>query len=157
PIDPSSQLRQVQERAPVTRVRMHDGRQAWLVTRYEDVRQLLGDRNFGTQYPGVLPSSDPDDPMSGFMFLKDPPEDTWLRRNVSRAFTERRIAGLKTSATALAECLVGTMVADGSTADLQAAYAYPLPIGVISELLGVPDAGRDTFRRWSDIVLLTSG
>lgn len=157
PVDPSPQLQQVRERAPVARVRMRDGREAWLVTRYEDVRQLLSDRNLGTQYPGVLPSGDPDDPMSGFMFLKDPPEHTWLRRNVSRAFTERRIAGLKAYATDLAQRLVRVMIADGEAADLQAAYAYPLPIGVISELLGVPDAGRDTFRRWSDIVLLTAG
>src|SRR5918999_3742000 len=135
-IDPAPELGRVRDRTPMARVKMRDGRDAWLITRYEDVKQLLGDPNFGTQYPGMMPSSDPEDPMSGFMFLKDPPEHTRLRRNVSKAFTERRIAGLKPVATELAERLVNAMVSDGDTADLQTAYAYPLPIGVISELLG---------------------
>ncbi|MBN9743452.1 cytochrome P450 [Amycolatopsis sp. A1MSW2902] len=100
---------------------------------------------------------DPDDPIAAFMFLTDPPEHTRLRRQVSRAFTERRIAGLREYATSTAQDLVRSMLAVGDGADLQSAFAYPLPIAVISELLGIPDAGRDKFRRWADIVLRSAG
>lgn len=157
PIEPSPELRQVQERTALTRVTMPDRREAWLATRYEDVKRLLGDRDFGTQYPGVAPTAHQEDPMSGFMFLKDPPEHTRLRKNVSKAFTERRIAALRDYASDFASTLVGAMLDAGDGADLQDAYAYPLPIGIISELLGIPDPGRETFRRWSDIVLRPAG
>lgn len=156
PIDPSPELARVRAEAPVEKVRLRAGGEAWLVTGYEEVKRLLGDPAFGTQFPGAMPSDDPDDLSGGFLFLKDPPEHTRLRRSVSRAFTARRVADLRERARGVAERLVAQMRHAGPVADLQDAFSFPLPIAVISELLGVPDADRERFRRWSDIVLRTT-
>lgn len=157
-IEPSPELARLREAAPIQKVRTAGGGEAWLVTRYHDVRALLGHPAFGTQYPGSIPTADDEDDLaSGFMFLKDPPDHTRLRRSVTRSFTARRIAGLREHAQGIADGLVETMLAKGPVLDLPAEFAYPLPIGIISELLGIPDADRGRFRRWSDIVLRSVG
>ncbi|MEU0885787.1 cytochrome P450 [Lentzea sp. NPDC005914] len=156
-IDPSPVLAELREAAPIHRVRLATGGEAWLVTRYDDVRALLGSPDFGTQYPGTMPVADAGNLAAGFMFLKDPPEHTRLRRSVSKAFTARRIAELRDRAEAVATGLVETMLTEGPVVDVQEAFAYPLPIAIISELLGIPDADRGRFRRWADVVLRSVG
>ncbi len=156
-IEPPPALAGLREAAPVHRVRMAGGGDAWLVTRYQDVRELLGNPAFGTGYPGSMPAADADNLAAGFMFLKDPPEHTRLRRSVSRAFTARRIVELRERAQAVASELVTAMLAEGPVVDVQQEFAYPLPIAVISELLGIPHADRGRFRRWADIVLRSVG
>ncbi|HET6291274.1 MAG TPA: cytochrome P450 [Amycolatopsis sp.] len=156
-IDPAPALARLREAAPIHKVRTADGGEAWLVTRYQDVRAVLSDPAFGTGYPGVLPTADEDNLAAGFLFLKDPPEHTRLRRSVSRAFTARRIAELREQALEVADGLVTAMLAKGGVVDLQEEFAYPLPISIISELLGVRAADRGRFRRWADIVLRAVG
>src|SRR5215471_11397158 len=152
-IDPSPSLARLREAGPIQRVRTADGGQAWLITRYADVRVVLSHPAFGTQYPGVIPTADEDNLAAGFMFLKDPPEHTRLRRSVSKAFTARRIADLRGRAQSVADDLVTTMLAKEGTVDVQEDFAYPLPIAIISELLGIPQIDRRRFRHWADIVL----
>ncbi|QUQ65279.1 cytochrome P450 [Kutzneria sp. CA-103260] len=152
-IDPPQALAELRASAPIHKVQLAGGGEAWLVTRHADVRALLGNPAFGTQYPGSMPATDDSNLAAGFMFLKDPPEHTRLRKSVSRAFTTRRIAELREHAEAVASDLVTTMLADGPEVDLQESYAYPLPIAVISELLGIPAADRVRFRGWADVVL----
>jgi cytochrome P450 len=154
-IDPSPELARLRAAAPIHKVRTAGGGEAWLVTRYQDVRTVLGHPAFGTQYPGVMPTADEDNLAAGFMFLKDPPDHTRLRRSVARAFTARRIAGLRERAQEISADLVGTMLANGPVVDLREEFAYPLPIAIISELLGVPALDRDRFRGWADMVLGT--
>lgn len=156
-IDPSPSLARLREAAPIHKVRLAGGGEAWLVTRYQDVRVLLGHPAFGTSYPGSIPAADAENLAFGFMFLKDPPEHTRLRRSVTRAFTARRIAGLRERAQEVADGLVTAMLAKGGVVDLQEEFAYPLPIAIISELLGIPDADRGRFRGWADIVLRSVG
>ncbi|MEO6081680.1 MAG: cytochrome P450 [Umezawaea sp.] len=156
-IEPGEGLAQLRAAGPVHRVATAHGGTAWLVTRYDDVRALLNDPAFGTQYPGTVPSTDPDDIASGFMFLKDPPEHTRLRRSVTRAFTARRVAALRERAQEVADRLVADMRAAGPGVDVQEAFAYPLPIAIISELLGIPAADQGRFRTWADIVLRSVG
>lgn len=152
-IDPSPELGRLRDSAPIHKVTTSGGGQAWLVTRYADVRAVLGHAAFGTQYPGTIPTADENNLAAGFMFLKDPPEHTRLRRSVSRAFTARRVTVLRERAQAVAEGLVADLLAEGPVADLQEGFAYPLPITVISELLGIPEQDRGRFRGWADIVL----
>ena len=152
-IEPAPALARLREAAPIHKVRMAGGADAWLVTRYADVRMVLNHPVFGTQYPGVIPTADEDNLAVGFMFLKDPPEHTRLRRSVTRAFTARRVAGLRERAQEVADGLVARMPAKGGVVDLQEEFAYPLPIAIISELLGIPAADRGRFRGWADIVL----
>ncbi|MFD2467130.1 cytochrome P450 [Amycolatopsis silviterrae] len=156
-IDPAPALARLREAAPIRKVRMAGGAEAWLVTRYQDVREVLNHPAFGTQYPGVLPAADENNLAAGFMFLKDPPEHTRLRRSVSRAFTVRRIAELRERATEVADRLVTAMLAEGGVVDVQEAFAYPLPIAIVSELLGIPAADRTRFRGWADVVLRSTG
>lgn len=156
-IDPSPALARLREAAPIRKVRTASGNEAWLVTRYADVRAVLNHPAFGTQYPGVIPAADENNLAAGFMFLKDPPEHTRLRRSVSRAFTARRISELRQRATEVADGLVTAMLAEGGVVDLQEAFAYPLPIAIVSELLGIPAADRTRFRRWADVVLRSAG
>ncbi|CAM3874038.1 cytochrome P450 [Kibdelosporangium persicum] len=156
-IEPAPALADLRTAAPIHKVRLASGGHAWLVTRYQDVRLVLNHPAFGTQYPGSIPVADEDNLAAGFMFLKDPPDHTRLRRSVTRAFTARRIAELRDRAQEVADDLVTAMLAAGPVADIQEQFAYPLPISIISELLGIPDADRGRFRGWADIVVRSVG
>lgn len=77
----------------------------------------------------------------------DPPDHTRLRRLVSKAFTPRLVERLRPRVEELVDALLGPVSGD---ADLIATLAYPLPVIVISEMLGVPAEDRDLFKGWSD-------
>jgi cytochrome P450 len=79
------------------------------------------------------------------MLAADPPDHTRLRKLVTKAFTARAIAGLRPVIEQTAGELLGAMAAE-ATVDLITAYALPLPIAVISHMLGVPAADQGRFR-----------
>ncbi|HEY3609659.1 MAG TPA: cytochrome P450 [Pseudonocardiaceae bacterium] len=87
----------------------------------------------------------------------DPPEHSRLRKLVARAFTARQIERLRPRTQAIVDDLLDRMIAAGSPADLAESLAWPLPITVICELLGVPVEDRDRFRVWTDRLLSLSG
>ena len=121
----------------------------WVLSRYDDVALALRDPRFGRRGFQELISARFGTP--GFahsMLLQDPPDHTRLRTLVSKAFTPRAIEGLR----GRVEQMVGTLLdaaADRGEMDLIADLAYPLPAGVICEMLGVPSADRDRLREWS--------
>lgn len=82
----------------------------------------------------------------------DPPDHTRIRRFVTQAFTARRIEELRTPVRRIADELLDAVAPHGR-ADLVAAYAAPLPIAVICELLGVPPHSRRDFRDWTDALV----
>src|SRR5207244_1350859 len=86
------------------------------------------------------------------MLTADPPDHTALRRLVSRAFTPRRVADLEPTIRTLARNYLDGMLGR-SSADLIVDYAAPLPMDVISRLLGVPEADQEELRGWSDALL----
>lgn len=145
--------------APVSRVRLPYGGEAWLVTRYDDVRQVLTDQRFSAR----AMTSEPDPPRftpmplfpAGVMSM-DPPEHTRIRSLVSKAFTARRVEALRPRIRAIAADLADRMTAAGPPADLVAGFALPLPVTVICELLGVPYADQNRFRVLSDALLSTT-
>ncbi|MGK5497120.1 cytochrome P450 [Streptomyces sp. URMC 125] len=150
--------RSAQERPGMVRVRLPFGEPAWLATRYEDARLVLGDRRFSTA--AALDRDEPrlrESRTGGGVLQTDPPEHTRLRTLVAKAFTARRVEELRPRIRALAEELVDGLIAAGPPADLVEDFALPLPVGVICELLGVPVEDRPRFRRWSDDLLSTSG
>ncbi len=124
---------------PVARVRLPFGEEAWLATRYQDVKVLLGDPRFsralsvGRDEPRASPL-----PIGGGMMSMDPPGHSRLRRLVARAFTPRRVEELRPAAAAIAGELAGAMVAAGPPGDLVEAFSTPLAVRVICRLLGVP-------------------
>jgi cytochrome P450 len=83
--------------------------------------------------------------------MSDPPDHTRLRRLVTKGFTPRRIDALAPRIQQITDELLDAMLAEPSRrADLVAAFAFPLPMTVICDLLGVPELDRDAFRRWSN-------
>ncbi|CAN5677035.1 cytochrome P450 [soil metagenome] len=136
----------------------------WLVSRYTDVNALLRDRRLGRTYLHVASPADmgrPADPphlalfwhvIRNGMLDREPPDHTRLRRLVSKAFTPRMVERLRPRVQAITDRLVDGLldrVRDGGTADLVADLAEPLPVTVIAELLGVPEADRHLLRPWS--------
>ncbi len=98
--DPLGYFARVREQAPVVPVQLPDGGLYWLITRYADVRAGLADPRLHKDYVRKLagPNWQPD-PMTLFlnvhMLAADPPDHTRLRKLVTKAFTARRIAGLR--------------------------------------------------------------
>ncbi len=149
--------RAAQREPGMIRVQLPHGEPAWLATRYADARLVLGDKRFSRaeSLAHDAPRMRAGQADSGILSM-DPPEHTRLRVLVAKAFTVRRVEELRPRARELAEGLVDDMVAAGAPADLVDAFALPLPVAVICELLGVPVSDRTRFRRWSDDALSTS-
>lgn len=92
------------------------------------------------------------DVFSGFMLFRDPPKHTRLRSTANLAVTPRRVEGTRTTITALANDLADRLVTSGEPKDLIRAFAFPLPIMVISEMLGIPREDLPRFRDWSMVI-----
>lgn len=90
------------------------------------------------------------------MIGADPPDHTRLRTLVSHAFTPRRVAALEPRIAALAEELLDAVPA-GEPWDLMDAYAEPLPVTIIAEMLGIPASDRRQFKKWSDDLVSLAG
>ncbi|GAA1690791.1 cytochrome P450 [Fodinicola feengrottensis] len=142
---------------PVHEATLPEGGTAWLVTRYEDVKAAFLDARLSKDYRWTLPeemrAAAPIANVGGgaMMILTDPPDHTRLRKLVVKAFTVRRINGLRPGVEAIAERLLDELsshVVDGRV-DLLDHYAVSLPVEVICELLGVPAADRPSFSAWS--------
>jgi len=88
-------------------------------------------------------------PLSRNMLDTDPPDHERLRALVSKAFTPRLIERMRGRVQAITDALLDTVEGQGEM-DLIDDYAFPLPVTVIAELLGVPSEDRDRFRQWSD-------
>src|SRR5918992_2153170 len=144
--------------SPIHRATLPDGRGVWLVTRYDDVLAVLKDERFVKDWRKVMtpeqiaqvpPIPDVMKPLSRNMLDTDPPDQERLRALVSKAFTPRLIERMRPRVQAIADVLLDA-VEDRGEMDLIDDYAFPLPITVIAELLGVPAEDRDSFREWSD-------
>ncbi|WP_435973309.1 cytochrome P450 family protein [Streptomyces sp. Qhu_M48] len=144
------------ESGPVHEVRMPDGFRFWLVVGHEEGRAALADPRLAKS-PSVIGVRPPEEDVIGVHLLSaDAPDHTRLRRLVTGEFTGRRVEGLRPRVERLTAELADAMEPAGR-ADLVDAYAYPLPIIVICELLGVPAADRDTFRGWSNELVTPTG
>jgi cytochrome P450 len=153
--DPYPLYARLRAQGPVHRVRTPQGVLAWLVVGYEAARAALGDPRLSKDWSKL-----PDGQSAGMvdpgrhMLISDPPDHTRLRRLVSREFTPRRIAALEPRIQQLTDELLDAMLAQpGGRADLVDAFAFPLPMGVICELLGVPFMEREAFRAWSNTLV----
>jgi cytochrome P450 len=126
----------------------------WNVFRYEDVTAVLADyRTFSSDFSDVFP--DQAELIEGNILATDPPYHHRLRHLVSQAFTPRAIARLETRIEELTEELLDR-TQDQARLELVGDLAYPLPVTVIAELLGVPAADRSRFKIWADALLAQS-
>jgi cytochrome P450 len=156
----------LRSQSPVVPTRLPDGREAWLITRYDDCALALKDARLSKDRRRVsTPHRLPIEQLVG-PFLRplqlnmldlDPPDHTRLRSLVHKAFTPRLIARLRERIQALADRLLDHATRRGRL-DLVADYALPIPATIIADLLGVPAKDRDRFHRWSSrLVSVTSG
>ncbi|RSM73035.1 cytochrome P450 [Kibdelosporangium aridum] len=148
--------------APVRQVITPSRLRAWLVTRHEDVKAVLTDprvrKDSGAATELFKQFLRPESPvlhptyraLEKHMLNADPPDHTRLRKLVSKAFTTRTVARLQPRIEQIADELLDQMTGE---VDLLDAYALPLPMTVICELLGVPVADRDAFRDWTHVIV----
>ncbi len=164
--DPYPAYAWLREHAPVHRARLPSGVEAWLVTRHADARQALADQRLSknperhsqaahTKGRVGIPGERSANLMTHLLNI-DPPDHTRLRRLVAKAFTPRRVAEFAPRVQSLTDGLIDGFAERGS-ADLIEEFAFPLPIYVICELLGVPPEDQDDFRGWAGMMLHTSG
>ncbi|WP_315792572.1 cytochrome P450 [Paenibacillus sp. BIC5C1] len=145
---------------PVHRLLLPSGHAAWMVTRYEDAVKILQDSRFVT---GASDSRD--DEVGGSLpphqaiilrnLISVGPEDhRRLRRLIQKAFTPRMIERLRGRITEISDDLLEKIKAGNKRElDLIEDYAFPLPIIVICEMLGVPLEDQEQFRRWSNTIM----
>ncbi|QKW25113.1 cytochrome P450 [Streptomyces seoulensis] len=147
--DPHSAFTALRSRGPVHHVRFPTGDESWAVVGHEEVRAAFVDPRLRND---VRHSAEFEDDglyaVGRNMLQVDPPDHTRLRTLVAREFTARRVQALRPRVQEAAGALLDAVAADGR-ADLVAAYAHPLPLTIICELLGVPEADRPVFRAWS--------
>ena len=124
----------------------------WVLTRYEDVAAVLRDPRFikeplvsmvAARFGVTVP------PGVGLSMLdRDPPDHTRLRSLVSKAFTPRVVEGLRPRIQKIVDDLITRAEAVGRM-DLIEEFAYPIPVNVICEMLGVPIEDHERFKGWS--------
>ncbi|MDA0635153.1 cytochrome P450 [Nonomuraea sp. MCN248] len=159
-LEPPAEWAELRGECPVARVKLPSGDQATLLTRYEDVKQVLADPRFTRLLtaPDAARLSATDD---GGLFnsemaqiLPDGGEEHlhW-RRLVGKWFTAKRMAALRPAMAEIAERLIDDMVKRGAPGDLRADLGFPLPVYVICDMLGVPAEDRERFSYWSDTLL----
>ena len=144
--DPYRTYEQLRQKDPVHRMRLIE---AWALTRYEDVQDVLADHKRFTNAERNY------DYMQYRTFLDlDPPDHTRLRGLVSKAFTPRAVRELGPRIQDLVDELLDAVAGKGRI-DLISDFAFPLPVIVIAEMLGVPAQDRARFRAWSDDIALS--
>ncbi|MGW1719702.1 cytochrome P450 [Streptomyces sp. NPDC002156] len=150
PLAPPPQYSRLRADNPISRVTIWDGRlSAWLVTRWEDARAVLGNPAFSSDqtHPG-FPGHRPDLPPlpHGFFANYDPPVHTTMRRTLTREFMIRKIDALRPGIARTTSRLLDGMSRPDAPVDLVKRFALPLPSLVICDLLGVPYEDHEYFQ-----------
>ncbi|GAB3274750.1 cytochrome P450 family protein [Parasphingorhabdus pacifica] len=161
--DPHLRFALMRDETPARRVVTSSGLPGWVLTRYDDVRAALSDSRISKdvgrlrevirerRLPGVGDRMI-DQSLSFHMLNADPPDHTRLRKLVVKAFTPGRIESMGPRVEQITDDLLDAM--DGrSEVDLLDEFAFPLPITVIADLLGVDEDRREEFRAWSKVLL----
>jgi cytochrome P450 len=162
---------------PLARVELPDGRTLWMVARYAEAVEFLKDHErfandplnalteeeyaqlFASVTADLTPeqqemAAQTDDILNRNLLGVDPPDHSRLRRLVAIPFTPKYIEGLRPRIEAIAQALLDAVEARAEETgrremELIDDFAYPLPLTVIAEMLGIPLADRDKFRVWS--------
>jgi cytochrome P450 len=144
---------------PVCRVRVATGDEVWLVTRYDDVRTALADRRlsrniFRPDAARLVPGVPTGQVSSPFV---DPPAHTRWRKLVTRAFTPRHVEAMRPAVQRTVDDLLDAVAAGPRPADLVRAFAYPLSVRVLCDLVGVSLAQHEPFGALADTALTLDG
>ena len=162
--DPFPFLARLRAADPVYRTTLPDKTPVWLLTRYDDVTALLRDERFTknrrraltTEQLRKLPWTPPMfRPLERNMLDLDPPDHTRLRALVHKAFTPTLIEQMRSRTQAIADELLDRVMSMDEM-DLIKDFALPLPMTIITEILGVPAKDHDKFHKWSQAVVSLS-
>ncbi|GAB2859674.1 cytochrome P450 [Lentzea nigeriaca] len=156
PFDPPSQITRLRETRPVSPMLFPDGHEGWLVTGYDEVRQVLADTRFSSRQdlgilhvpfptPGMPEQTEPSPQVPGLFISMDPPDHTRLRRKLTGAFTVKRMKSLEEGIIEITERQLDEMAKLTPPIDLVKEFALPVPSQVICEMLGVPYEERESF------------
>ncbi|WP_347702008.1 cytochrome P450 [Nonomuraea sp. B12E4] len=154
-LNPVEELARARDGGGVVRVETPFGAPAYVISRYEDVRQVLADPSRFSSALTPLPGSGQMNAdelakmRAGQLIGFDPPEHTRLRRMLTPEFTVRRMRRLEPRITEIVEAALDDLERAGKPADLVEHFALPVPSLVICELLGVPHADRAEFHERS--------
>ncbi|MEW1779817.1 cytochrome P450 [Streptomyces sp. NPDC086777] len=145
--------------APITPVTTPAGDPAWLVTRFEEVRDLLGDKRLGRSHPeperaSRITSAAVQEGPSG-NYATEEADHTRMRRLLTPAFSARRMVMLSDHVRQLVDGCIDRLLAERAAApdgvvDLHAGLAFPVPVAVICRLLGAPETDREYFASLSE-------
>ncbi|GIJ22931.1 cytochrome P450 [Micromonospora lutea] len=152
PYRPSADYAAIRAEGPLSRVRLYDGREAWLVTGHTEARVLLADRRLSINartdgFPALsaemaeLANTGYTDVLIGV----DPPEHTRQRAMLIPSFSVRRMNALRPAIQDIVDQRIDAMLAAGAPADLVAEFALPVPSMAVCVLLGVPYEDRVAF------------
>ena len=160
--NPFSTFARMRQNAPIYAHKTPKGDTVWYITRYQDVIQVLKDhqrfvKNYASIHPPVDASRTPNihQAINQNMLFSDPPDHTRLRALVNLAFTPRRVAEMAPRIEQIATDLLDQAEQQGHM-DLIAAYALPLPITVIAEMLGLPKDDWEQVFSWSQAIISPS-
>ena len=156
PFDPPSAITRLRGARPVSPLVFPDGHEGWLVTGYDEVRQMMADTRFSSRLDldvihvpyetGMPAATEPSPPLPGMFIAMDPPDHSRLRRRLTGAFTVKRMKQLEEHIADVVERQLDHLARLAPPVDLVKEFALPVPSLVICELLGVPYADRDTFQ-----------
>ena len=155
PADPRPDFGALLRSRPVVRAEMPDGSTGWLVSGYNEVRQVLVDQRF-SRARAVAPGralQGTEVFAAGSINGLDPPEHTRIRRLVASAFTARRVEAMRPRVASIVDELIGSLRDQPQPADFVAGFALPLPVQVICEMLGIPAEDMEQFHAWSDTIV----
>ncbi|HEU4324635.1 MAG TPA: cytochrome P450 [Roseiflexaceae bacterium] len=146
--DPFATFARLNEQTPLCRVAMPDGQVVRLVTRYDDVQTVLKDRRFSVDPQHMdrsgLDHTPPNVDREGTLMSMDGPKHARLRALAAQAFTPRFVENLRPRIQQLTDELVDGFAGRGRVEFVEA-FALPLPITVLMEVLGVPEADHAVF------------
>ncbi|MBT2449258.1 cytochrome P450 [Streptomyces sp. ISL-43] len=136
----------LREQAPVCRLTPPHGVETYLITRYDDAREALSDRRFSKNMRGAIDTYHAVfgsffDALDDNVLFADPPRHTRLRRVLRSAFTPRRVEDMRPRITEIAEGLLREC-RKSNAVDLMSSLAFPLPIAVLCELMGIEESDR---------------
>ncbi|MFI9380364.1 cytochrome P450 [Kutzneria sp. NPDC052558] len=152
-LNPPPAMLALQAEGPIVRVLTQTGDEAWLVTRYEEVRELFADPRLGRSHPNPDQAARVSNSVLMGTAVADDNEDqnhAMMRAMLMPAFSPRRMRAMRPHIQQIIDTIIDDMLADGGPDDLHERLSMPLPVLVICALLGVPYEDRDDFRAWSN-------
>jgi cytochrome P450 len=142
---------------PVSKVRLIDGTEIWLVTRHQDVQIVLSRSQFSRHRAATLPGVGFGRSQGNGIVDLDPPEHTRLRKPVAAAFNSARVLRWRPRIEAIAEEILSDLATNADTVDLVSDYAAPFAAHVTCELLGIAASQRKQITSDVELLLLPQG